>query len=166
METCYVDKEHNAIADLVRPGELTANWTITRINVPKAHRGRGYGSALLRRILADADAEQVILQLEISPSDGLTYSQLAAWYYRNGFKPQAHGYMRRKPKGTEYEVYVEVFYILEREPDYSIKRTESSGSRWVAQTVVDANLPDVTNVVYAAASDEFAHNNSTIRKRR
>lgn len=98
MKTCYVDYEHSAIADLVKPGELTANWTITRINVPSIHRGKGYGSKLLDSILKDADIERVILQLEVSPSDGLSYDQLINWYKRKGFRQTNIGYMKRMPK--------------------------------------------------------------------
>lgn len=110
METCYVDKDHRGIADLVRPGELTPNWTITRINIPYVHRGNGYGSALLKRILADADKEQAVLQLEVFPTGALNYAELVAWYERNGFVMQATGYMRRPPhrhdtRGVDYSCY-------------------------------------------------------------
>jgi len=98
MRTCFVIPKVNAIADLVRPGELTPNWTITRINVPAKHRGQGYGSKLLRQILEEADAEGVTLQLEISPSDGLNYGQLWDWYKRHGFMRHESGYMRRRPR--------------------------------------------------------------------
>lgn len=98
MKTCYVDKEHRAIADIIRPGELTPNWTISRINVPAEYRGKGVGGKLLREILADADAEGVTLQLEIMPSDGLTYEELRRWYISYGFRHTPTGYWKRKPQ--------------------------------------------------------------------
>lgn len=98
MRTCYVDTEHRAIADLVAPNELTSYWTITRINVPHEHRGKGLGTKLLRRILEDADKAFVILALEPSPSDGLNYDQLTAWYSRHGFELTQSGYMLRSPR--------------------------------------------------------------------
>jgi len=101
MKTCYtlrIDPTNIAIADLVKPGELTRDWTITRINVPRGHRGRGIGRALLREILAQADYEGVRLQLEVAPSDGLNYEQLVAWYDRYGFRFNGYGYMTRKPQ--------------------------------------------------------------------
>jgi ribosomal protein S18 acetylase RimI-like enzyme len=100
MQTCYIDREHNAIADLVRPGELTPCWTITRVNVPGLSRGKGVGSKLLDRILADADAEGLTLQLEVAPSGGLDYDALVAWYRRRGFKFTASGYMKREARGS------------------------------------------------------------------
>lgn len=66
-------------------------WLITRINVPVAYRGRGHARELLRRVLADADAERVPLYLEISPSDGLGFTELRAWYERHGFKRISRG---------------------------------------------------------------------------
>jgi GNAT superfamily N-acetyltransferase len=107
MQNCYVDKAHNAIADLVRPGELTENWTVTRINVPMRHRGQGYGTALLKRILFDADVGGVTLQLEPQPSDGLSYRQLVEWYRRHGFEFVRTGYMARSPKGRIGLVHAE-----------------------------------------------------------
>jgi GNAT superfamily N-acetyltransferase len=97
MKTCYVIGHARAIADLVRPGELTSGWTITRINVPREHRGLGYGSVLLEVIITDADSEGVDLWLEISPSDGLDYNELHAWYCRHGFRTHfSSGYMVRR----------------------------------------------------------------------
>lgn len=98
MRTCYVIPEVYAIADLVEPGQLTRDWTITRINVPRRRRGEGHGSALLGMILADADAEGVALQLEPVPSGDLGYQDLVEWYTRHGFRLRASGYMRRRPR--------------------------------------------------------------------
>jgi ribosomal protein S18 acetylase RimI-like enzyme len=101
MKTCYfkvLDPMHIAIADLVRPGELTRSWTITRINVPHKYRGHGFGSELLRRICNDADADQVSLRLEVSPSDGPDYDELTEWYWTYGFRTTNSGYMKRLPR--------------------------------------------------------------------
>lgn len=97
MKTCYVIKQYRAIADLVAPGELTEKWTITRINVPVEHRGKGIGSQLLKRILLDADAQGVELVLEVFPSGDLNRSQLEAWYGRYGFVEYQNGYLIRPP---------------------------------------------------------------------
>jgi GNAT superfamily N-acetyltransferase len=85
MRNVFVDKDHRAIADLVQY-DLVPGWAITRINVPAEHRGHGVGSKLLRQILDEADREGVDLYLEVSPSDGLDFEQLSAWYARHGFK--------------------------------------------------------------------------------
>ncbi len=61
-------------------------WYITRINVPRSHRGKGIASKLLNRFLAMADEQNITVWLEIQPSDGLTYDELEAWYLRHGFK--------------------------------------------------------------------------------
>lgn len=102
MKTCYIDRNTRSIADLVAPGELFPTWVITRINVPREHRGKGHGSALLKRILVDADVEQVTLALEVFPSGPLDYDDLMYWYHRHGFRSTKSGYMVRKPS-TYYE---------------------------------------------------------------
>jgi ribosomal protein S18 acetylase RimI-like enzyme len=95
--TILLSKVEIAIADLVKPGELTSNWTITRINVPYKYRGLGHGRELLRRITADADAEGATLELDVFPSGELGYEELEAWYRRNGFRYTDYGHMRRRP---------------------------------------------------------------------
>ena len=97
MRTCYVFKDTRTIADLVQPGELTENWTITRINVPREFRSKGVGTKMLEEILTDADIAQITLQLEPRPSDGLNYTQLKNWYRGHGFKMTQQGYMKRRP---------------------------------------------------------------------
>ena len=102
MLTCYVDIATRSIVDLVAPGELTGDWTITRINVPKLHRGQGWGTSMLLRVLRDADEDQVALQLEVNPSDGLDDEALRAWYRRHGFRDMQSGYLRRAPRRPEH----------------------------------------------------------------
>ena len=87
MDTCYVIPETNAIIDLYDARDLVGvrGRVISRINVPRENRGKGYGSQLLRQVLDIADQEKIRLYLEIAPSDGLNYEQLEAWYKRYGF---------------------------------------------------------------------------------
>lgn len=102
MRSCYVEylsPVKIAIADLC--DYYGEGMIITRINTPIAFRGKGYGNTLLKRITADADAEGIVLFLEISPSDGLSFEQLKAWYLRNGFAYWKGIYRRlpQTPKG-------------------------------------------------------------------
>ena len=86
MQTFYVTKIgdiHCAIGDVQPVGDSV--FMITRINVPVSHRSRGYGSSILRKIIADANAEYVMLCLEPVASGGLTQKKLEAWYERYGF---------------------------------------------------------------------------------
>lgn len=62
----------------------------------------------------------------------------------------------------EYEVYVEKF-IIDEWRDGCIFRTASQGYGWFPKVEVDNNKPRETQVIYAAASDEFANSNMTIR---
>lgn len=102
LENCYISQlslSSIAIADLCDYGGLVGGaegLILTRINVPREYRGKGEGTDLLKRILADADRDKVTLYLEISPSDGLNWEQLEAWYLRHGFK-KWHGIYRRLP---------------------------------------------------------------------
>jgi GNAT superfamily N-acetyltransferase len=61
---------------------------LTGIEVEKNLRGRGYGTALLKKVLEDADRLGVILLLSVASDDSpraLTNEQLQAWYARHGF---------------------------------------------------------------------------------
>jgi predicted GNAT family acetyltransferase len=95
MKSCYVHESTRSIADLC--DYYGQGLLLTRINVPKASRGQGHARNLLTRILKDADTERVTLFLEISPSDGLDFFELEAWYMRNGFKRHG-GLYRRLPQ--------------------------------------------------------------------
>lgn len=99
MRNCYVNSTTRAIADLTNVGEMVpGTMTITRINVPAKHRGKGLGSELLKRICEDADADGMSLSLEIMSSGPLDYDALSAWYKRNGFEWDKNHYcMIRRP---------------------------------------------------------------------
>ena len=60
-------------------------YVLNRINVPKAHRGQGRATWLLKRVLEVADKFDTTLWLIVSPSDGLGFSDLIAWYKRHDF---------------------------------------------------------------------------------
>ena len=99
MRFCYTIKLSPvkiAIADLTDLGN--EGIYITRINVPELFRGQGYGTALLKMILADADKEHLELKLEIHASGALNRTQLKAWYKRYGFVKHKIGYYVRKAK--------------------------------------------------------------------
>lgn len=86
MPNCRIVKIYNtkiAIVDLI---DYEDGKMITRINVPIAFRGKGIGSALLEEVLDDSRQFKVPLYLGISPSDGLDFNQLKAWYIRHGFR--------------------------------------------------------------------------------
>lgn len=86
MQAFYMD-EHRSIADLSDIG--AGRWEINRINVLPQHRGQGYGRALLKRVLEDADAEGIILELSVHATGredvDPDFLALSAWYQRNGF---------------------------------------------------------------------------------
>lgn len=85
VRNCFVDNERWGIADLTNE-MIPGSWTITRINIPKEHRGKGYGTKLLEQIITEADACKETLTLEIMPSGDLNYTELEEWYFRHGFK--------------------------------------------------------------------------------
>jgi predicted GNAT family N-acyltransferase len=95
VKSCYVDYEHRAIADICEFDGI--GQVITRINVPISSRGQGVARRLLAQILKDADESKTTLFLEISPSDGLSFEQLKAWYARHGFE-RWKGLYRRLPR--------------------------------------------------------------------
>lgn len=82
MTHCFVDHETCAIADI---SPFRDGFMLNRINVPERHRGNGYGSRLLKRVLAEADTVGAKLYLEPLPSGPLGLLALVDWYERHGF---------------------------------------------------------------------------------
>ena len=62
----------------------------------------------------------------------------------------------------ELELYVEKFQVAERR-DGCIYRTRSLGHEWLAEATIKDNRTAETNIIYAAASDEFARSHMTVR---
>lgn len=77
-------------------------WVLTRVNVPDAHRGKGYGTKLLLALLELADKAKAEIGLGVSSSNPkFTNGKLRAWYKRHGFvKPTGAptNVLTRKPK--------------------------------------------------------------------
>lgn len=87
---------HVAIADLVKVH--AGVWMLTRINVPHAYRGQGFGRQLLQMILDDADRFSQTIELGILDSGGLSHAQLEEWYRRNGFEEVNRNTWSRSPR--------------------------------------------------------------------
>jgi hypothetical protein len=49
--------------------------------------------------------------------------------------------------------------------DGCVWTTESNGCGWFSEDLVHANVTSYTGIMYVAASDDFARNNMTIRKK-
>lgn len=76
-------------------------WFVQSIYVPPAMRSNGHGTALLRRVCADADAEGVTLALAVQPQGGkrsLIYGELVRWYTKHGFVLLYDNVMERRPR--------------------------------------------------------------------
>lgn len=69
---------------------------ITRVNVPEAHRGKGWGRKMMTEVLQEADKTSTTLWLEISSSGEMTWEDLRSWYEKLGFT-DVGGIFRRKP---------------------------------------------------------------------
>ena len=87
----YLGIDHGGLAsaDLIR---YHKGWMITRIATPDEKCGH----QLIRQILDDADAENVILYLDIDPNDQRIYQMSAQWYTRYKFQ-RYRGKYRRRP---------------------------------------------------------------------
>lgn len=87
MRNYYMDSETRSIVDIVPGTEMGVTGVVlTRINVPSRYRGKGHGSDILKRVLADADATNTRIFLEPAASGGLDQDSLIEWYQRHGFK--------------------------------------------------------------------------------
>jgi len=73
-------------------------FIITRLNVPKPHRGKGLARKLMQLVCDDFDLHGYGILLEVAPSDGLGYKQLVKFYNKFGFKLHTRlGIMTRHP---------------------------------------------------------------------
>lgn len=66
------------------------------------------------------------------------------------------------PGPLEYDVYREVFRITEWR-DNAVFATVSLGYEWIPEWKTKQNNPGITNIIYAAPSDEFSKTHCTIR---
>jgi GNAT superfamily N-acetyltransferase len=103
MLTTYVDTQTRTIADVVPLQDLDPSvpegiYLITRINVPHLHRGKGFGTKILQRVIEDADREGVTLYVTPMSSGRWSNSTLRAWYARHGFTSISEEYMGRVPR--------------------------------------------------------------------
>jgi len=76
-------------------------WILLLIRVEKRKLGRGLGSMLMHRILADADREQVTLKLQVpghTYKKEMTAEQLTEWYRQLGFYTSGKWLVRRPRK--------------------------------------------------------------------
>ena len=89
MRSCYADMDTRAIVDFISlpdiDGGSSDQYLLTRINVPKAYRGKGAARKLMALVLEEADREKATIFLEICPSDGLGFNALLRWYRKLGF---------------------------------------------------------------------------------
>lgn len=83
MRSYYTIGRFNAVANVSKTCYRV--YTINRIWVAPSHRGKGFGSQVMQKVLADADAQGITLRLLVAPQDGLKYEELVAWYERCGF---------------------------------------------------------------------------------
>jgi GNAT superfamily N-acetyltransferase len=69
-----------------KPTLVTHIWTR-----PDLH-GKGFARELFNQVLKDADDENVVLMLSITPDPGgMSYEQLHDWYLRCGFRYYSDG---------------------------------------------------------------------------
>lgn len=64
----------------------------------------------------------------------------------------------------KYEYYQEKFQITARFPTGEVKTTKSLGCDWFHQDEISGNKSWETNIMFVAASDDFANTNMTVRK--
>jgi hypothetical protein len=66
--------------------------------------------------------------------------------------------------GIALQVYREKFRITSWR-DGCVFSTESLGCDWFDESVVDSNHPSKSNMLFVAASDDFARGNMTVRRK-
>lgn len=105
MKECYYDGSKGVTIDLML-GVKESGALITRIEVNKKFRGKGYASEMMKKVLKDADEEGVTLFLSVDPDGtGLSKLELRRWYFRLGFQrfsgTDMYGALFRVPQSKE-----------------------------------------------------------------
>lgn len=90
MRETYFDEATRGIVNLTQirwDGEQEPDvWNVCRVNTPHGERGHGVANRLMAEMMRDADAENATLWLWINPSGPMSYTDLADWYNRLGFR--------------------------------------------------------------------------------
>lgn len=87
---------------------LTDTWLLTGVEVAHNERGKGHARELMRRVLTDADNENVNLYLSVEPDGtGLEASELMDWYERLGFvRLSENDYGMVRPAKESEKMYI------------------------------------------------------------
>ncbi|NEB42542.1 GNAT family N-acetyltransferase [Streptomyces sp. SID14515] len=89
MRAIYFRHDGAATASVLEPPGRREDEPaiLTEIAVWPEHRGKGWGSEILKEVCRAADAEGITLILSVDPAPGgLSDEELAAWYGRYGFQ--------------------------------------------------------------------------------
>lgn len=73
-------------------------YIISRIFVPEGYRDIGIGNDLITRMTRKADAQKLILYIEVQAYGEMNNDQLKAWYERNGFVYDGSHWFIRSPQ--------------------------------------------------------------------
>lgn len=111
MKTAYHHEEDGflAVVDLFDASDLIEQkcpnsiYVVSRVNTPKAIRGRGLARKLLTKMTTDADASNTVLMLDPSPYPGTDEKRLIGLYQQFGFHFQKDGSMLRQPEVSSSE---------------------------------------------------------------
>ncbi len=96
LQPSYFDYDTRSVVNLSdmrpysTPDHVQPGFEVNRVNTPAEHRGKGHARGLMQQVLADADADQVALQLFVLPTGPMDYVALAKWYVRLGFSKQGN----------------------------------------------------------------------------
>lgn len=104
MRNVFIDAETGASISLSRCRiNGRSGKSVDKVYCPPAHRGKGIAGRLFRQILAQADAEGLMLRLVIASDDdgGPDDTELERWYTSLGFKRTGFCWYVRVPNGNE-----------------------------------------------------------------
>lgn len=91
MKKLYTDAYGHASVTLVKVSD--EEWEIQNVWTNLGYRKKGHMRLVMRRVLEDADSEQVILLLTsgVGRASGMSAEELVEWYSRLGFDALAPG---------------------------------------------------------------------------
>lgn len=139
-------------------GNPERGYTLNKIDVPKAKRESGIGTAVMNDLVSLADQQGAILKLSPSKDFGGSVPRLKDFYARFGFVPN-------KGKNADYSISESMYRTPSQpaSPSLPTPRNDAEAmARDILQLRAEGRAADVTDEMMAAADPQYMFYNTPL----